>query len=567
MVISQEARRLSRPNPFHMSTHSPSPLPRRAFLVQIAAMAARPLVIPHPGRASPPPIPTRAPQEASDVDLGVLALNRMAFGPRPGDLDAFRALGPTPQARLEALVEQQLHPEAIDDTALETRLQGLSYETLQKSLKQLWADHMLSEDDDVHYRPAWEASAATWQRILYSRRQLLEVMVSFWHNHFSVFLWQWEVAPVFVHYDRDVIRTHALGNFRQMLEAVATSTAMLYYLDNFNNSRAGPNENYARELLELHTLGAEHYLGVRDQRTVPGFDEGMPVGYVDEDVYEATRCFTGWRVNDSDDEPGVQNTGTFLYYDEWHDRFQKTFLGHHIPSDQAPMKDGRDVLDLLAAHPGVGEFIARKLCRLFVADDPPADLVAQAAAVFTAQRHAPDQIRQVLRVILLSDAFQQSWGQKFKRPLEFTASALRALNAEMEDMSEAFYWMYWQMGQPLFSRTTPDGYPDVKEDWLTTQGMLQRWRFAGAVLNNWLDGLTVDLQSQTPADLRTPIALVDFWSQRLLGRAMPQAQRQVVVDFMAQGRNPTFPLPRDDLAERLPSMVQLILMAPSFQYR
>ncbi len=552
--------------------------PRREFLMRASAAATLPLAA-RVSRAfvpRPPFRPMRRPRrtaitaqplEATPA-IEVIALNRMAFGPRPGDLEAFRALGPTPQARLESYVEQQLHPESIDDSQLDARLAAQGFTTLNKSLEQLWSDHMLHQGDDyhVHILPAWETVAATWQRAVYSQRQLLETLTDFWHNHFNVDAWQWEISPIFVHYDRDVIRAHALGNFREMLQAVATSTAMLYYLDNFINSRAGPNENYGRELLELHTLGAENYLGVREQASIPGFSDGQPIGYVDEDVYEATRCFTGWRVNDNDWQDGVQNTGTFLYYDEWHDRFQKTFLGHHIPSDQAPMKDGEDVLDLLAAHPGTGRFIARKLARRFIADDPPQEVVDQAAAIFTARKDAPDQLRQTLRVILLSDAFRETWGQKVKRPFEFTASALRAINAEVS-LSNDFFWFYRQMGQPLFSHTTPDGYPDVREDWLTTYGVLQRWRMAGAVVNGWIDDVSADLLGQTPAHVRTPNALADFWIQRILGRSMASEHRQTVVDFIAQGRNPAFDLSGEQIAERLPSMVQLILMSPEFQLR
>ncbi len=563
-----------------MSDHpSSQPLPRREFLASLGAAAALPLTarvsrvfqprLPfRPMRGAPRPALSNAPVEATP-DVAVIALNRMAFGPRPGDLEAFRALGVTQQAQLQAYVEQQLHPESIDDSALQARIDAQGFITLNKTLQQLWADHMRYEGDDyhVHILPAWETMAVTWLRALYSRRQLQETLVDFWHNHFNVYGWQWEVAPVLVHYDRDVIRPHALGNFREMLEAVATSTAMLYYLDNFINSRAGPNENYARELLELHTLGAENYLGVREQSSVPGFENGEPIGYVDEDVYEATRCLTGWRVNDNDWEEGVQDNGTFLYYDEWHDRFQKTFLGHHIPSDQAPMKDGRDVLDLLAAHPGVGRFIARKLARRYISDNPPADVVAAAAEVFTAQKDAPDQLRQTLRVILLSDAFRQTWGQKVKRPFEFTASALRAIGANVSQISDAFTWLYWQMGQPMFGHTTPDGYSDVREDWLTTHGLLQRWRMSGAIINNWIDEISYDLLGVTPTDVRSPNALADFWIQRILGRSIAQEHRDQIASFIAQGRNPAYDLPPQQIEERLPSMVQLILMSPEFQLR
>jgi len=553
-------------------------LQRRDFLTQAGMFMTLPLGVSVTRVFSPkksfrpmrqpdrPPVSQKALEPPPALE--VIALNRMAFGPRPGDLEAFRALGPSPKSRLEAFVEQQLHPENIDDSAFDHLLAAQGYTTLDKSLEQLWEDHMLYQGDDyrVHIQPTWETTGATLLRAIFSHRQLLETLADFWHNHFNVYAWQWEVAPVFVHYDRDVIRTHALGNFREMLEAVATSTAMLYYLDNFINSRAGPNENYARELLELHTLGAENYLGVRPQTETPGYDVGQPVGYVDEDVYEATRCFTGWRVNDSDWEEGVQNTGTFFYEDEWHDRFQKTFLGTHIPSDQGPMKDGRDVLDLLAEHPGASRFIARKLCRRFIADDPPQEVVDAAAAMFTAQKNAPDQLRQVMRVILLSDAFQQTWGAKVKRPFETVISALRAVDATFS-MDDEFFWFFGQMGQSLFSHTTPDGYPDVKEDWITTHGLIGRWRMVGAITNNLLTSVSVDLLAQTPAESRTPNALADFWSKRILGRDLSSEHRQTVVDFIAQGRNPGFTLSQEQIAERLPSMVQLILMSPEFQLR
>ena len=507
-------------------------------------------------RSAAPPLPP----------LEVIALNRMAFGPRPGDLEAFRSLGADDDARLKAYVEQQLAPDSIDDSDLEARLAGFT--TLNKSLEQLWQDHMLPDDDDYqnHILPIWETAMATFLRAVYSRRQLVEVLADFWHNHFNVMGWAYRIAPVWVHYDRDVIRGHMLGNFREMLEAVATSPAMLYYLDNFINSRAGPNENYARELFELHTLGAENYLGVGRQRDVPGYDEGRPIGYVDDDVYEATRCFTGWRVNDSDWEEGVENTGTFLYYERWHDRFQKTVLGRFLPADQAPMKDGRDVLDALAEHPGTGRFIARKLCRRLIADDPPEEVVAKAAAVFTARKDAADQLKQVVRVILLSDAFRTTWGEKIKRPFESIMSMLRATNADFTPDSD-FYWVFSLAGQSLFSWPAPNGYPDRREDWSATMSMLQRWRIMGALFEGWIDGVRIDVVSQTPAELRSANELADFWIDRILGRAMAAADRQQVVEFMAQGRNPDIALSTEQIEDRLPSMVSLICMSPDFQWR
>jgi len=226
------------------------------------------------------------------------------------------------------------------------------------------------------------------------------VLVDFWHNHFNVYGWDYWVGPVFVHYDRDVIRPNVLGNFRDMLEGVATSTGMLFYLDNYINSRAGPNENWARELLELHTLGAENYRGVSRQSEVPGYDEGVPIGYVDDDIFETTRSFTGWRIDYSSWEQGIGQSGKFLYYDPWHDRFQKMVLGKFLPVDQHPMKDGRDVLDSAAEHPGTAHFIAKKLCKRLISDNPSETVIQAAADVFLAQKDAPDQLKQVVQTVL-----------------------------------------------------------------------------------------------------------------------------------------------------------------------
>ncbi len=203
--------------------------------------------------------------------LGVIAHNRIAFGPRPGDIDAFNDLGPDDISRLTAFVDQQLDPASIDDSALNVRLADPAYMTLNKTLQQLWAEHYRAENLpwQERIRPAMETQYAAFVKAIYSNRQLVEVLVDFWHNHFNVYSWDMPMAAVWVHYDRDVIRPHVLGNFRDMLDANTKSTAMLYYLDNVDSSDDGPNENYARELCELHTIGAENYLGVTPQWEVP----------------------------------------------------------------------------------------------------------------------------------------------------------------------------------------------------------------------------------------------------------------------------------------------------------
>jgi uncharacterized protein (DUF1800 family) len=352
-----------------------------------------------------------------------------------------------------------------------------------------------------------------------------------------------------------------------MLEAVAKSTPMLFYLDNYINQAGGFNENYARELLELHALGAENYQGVGDPFSVPKDENGVPIGYVDNDVYEAARAFTGWRVDYSSWEPGVGQSGTFLYYDTWHDRANKFFLGNYLPADQDDLKDGLDVLDILADHPGTARFISRKLCRRLISDQPPEDVVEAAADVFHAQRDAPDQLKQVVRTILLSDAFRTTWGEKIKRPFEAAVSALRITDAEFTFTSE-FDWYYSRIGHPLFSRQTPDGYPDEKEPWSNTTSMLQRWRLINYLIEGWIDGTSIDLLNQMPTSNRTAHQIADFWIDRILGRAMhPVENRDEIVEFIAQGRNPDLDLPQEEINDRLPRMVALILMGPDFQLR
>ena len=497
----------------------------------------------------------------------IIALNRMGFGPRPGDLAALLALGATSAERIAAYVEQQLNPAAIDDSACESRLAGLNLTTLSKSRPQLWQDHAVKEGIDwgERIRPADETRTATFVRALYSKRQLVEVLADFWHNHFNVYGYDYWSAPMWVHYDRDVLRANLLGNFRTMLEAVANSPAMLYYLDNVSNTREGPNENFARELFELHTLGAMNYLGaIGKPEDVPTDGEGRPVGYLDTDVYAATRSFTGWRID--------EETGDFRFDTLVHDKYSKTVLGVRL-DDFLGIDDGKTVLDLLADHPGTARFIATKLCRRLIGDTPPPAVVEAAAAVFHAQRSAPDQLKQVVRTILLSPQFTATWGEKIKRPFEYVVSLLRAGDAEFAP-DDGFFWMYGRIGQPLFQWQPPNGYPDLKEDWSSTMPMLGRWRMCNWLIDSWRyedgpqqDQLRMDLPAQMPAGVKTPAAIVDYWAGRILGRDLPPAERSPIVDFMAYGRNPAYDLPAEDIADRLRFMVGLIFMSPSFQWR
>ena len=576
-----------------MTTPQRSNFTRRDFLRLSGAFAATSLLAAcAPDEQTPGPVeiptgqinlpiePTTAPPPL--VALPIIALSRMSFGIRPGDMDAFLALGGTDDERLQAYVNQQLNPDSIDDSDFETRYNAAGFETLHKTHEQLYADHIASNpydsNDDTYWewysKPAYELVDATILRAVFSKKQLVEVLADFWHNHFNIFFWQDDGVPLLVSYNRDVLRANLLGNFRQMLEAVAKHPSMLYYLNQNNSSDAGPNENFARELFELHTLGAENYLGVRDPNSVEKGPDGIAIGYVDNDVYEAARCLTGWRIDDDlgEWEDGIEKTGNFIYYKPWHDRFNKLVLGRYIEADQPDMKDGMDVLDLLANHPGTARHIARKLCRRFIADVPPDSVVQAAAATFMEFRSAPDQLKRVMETILLSNEFKQSWGNKIKRPQEAAYSMMRALNSDFTRVPSGISWLIGMMGQPIFERRSPDGYPDVKEAWANSMSILYRWNMAVGIADNWMDDdqgrtMQTDVYGQTPVEVRTANGLADFWILRLLGRTISDEGRAAIAAVMAQEYGADETLPDDHVQYVLPAMVEVILMSPEFQWK
>ncbi len=501
-------------------------------------------------------------------ELAVIAFNRAGFGLAPGDLEHFRSLGVTDAQRMTAWVDRQLDPASIADTELESRLAASNFTTLGKTLQQLWRDHWLPEDIewDVRMRPFMETQAAVFLRAVYSKRQLSEVLADFWHNHFNIYGWHDEAGPLFVHWDRDVIRANMLGNFRRMIEAVTAAPSMLFYLDNAYSTLEGPNENYARELMELHTMGEEHYMGAIPASRVPVGTDGVPVAYVDEDVREMARCLTGWTIN--------PETGEFLYREEWHDTGAKHVLGLDIPADLPAMEDVRRVLDRLATHPGTARFICTKLCRRLVADDPPEALVEAAVASFLDNASAPDQLARVFRTILLSEQFAATWGAKVKRPFELVVSAMRAMNPDftMDLDVEMTWWILWvfsETGQGPYEWRPPTGYPDVRSHWLGTNPLVMGWRMV-----NWLSDLVFpegsgthpfDVVAATPGELGTAEELANHWIARCLGRPMDPEDRRRIVEFMAQGHLPTVDLglaTDESVQSRLRTLAALILTSP-----
>ena len=529
-------------------------------------------------------------------------LERATYGAQPSDVDAFLALGSSDDERLAAWLDQQLSWSSVNDAALDSRLSAANYSTLEKSVSELWSDHVRGSLSNwpLRYYPTAETDAARWMRAVYSNRQLYEMMVEFWHDHFNVAGWEFSIAPVFVQHDRDAIRPEALGNFRTMLESVATSTAMLYYLDNVSNRSGGYNENWARELMELHTLGVDVYYPGTTPGSVPIGDDGLAIGYSDADVYEVARCFTGWTVRDGHwqfpDTPDY-DTGEFFYYSNWHEGGSKFVLGQWLaPGGQ---QQARLAMDLLARHAATARHLATKLCRRFISDDPPQSLIDSTAEVWRSAWQAPDQIAQVMRHLLTSDEFKQGQGEKVRRPFELVASAMRKLDADIEPRHYDDFWRPYNeffnrfslTGHASFRWPAPNGYPDTKDRWTSASVMGQTWRILSLLpeMKKSDDGpFLMKVQDLTLAAFpnagnRTAVNLVDFWIGRLLNGQIHTSRRQEYIDFLRQNAAPDQALDisagfpngnwsSGDLSEhytpvRLRAMVSLILVSPEFYQR
>ncbi|MFK7802414.1 MAG: DUF1800 domain-containing protein [Anaerolineae bacterium] len=537
------------------------------------------------------------PDKAYDIDavswtpplpsVSVIALNRMGFGPQPGDIADFNALGADDDARLNAYIEQQLNPDSITDTAYNARLATANYTTLSKTRTELWTEHRRSSEYSERIKPIAELEKATFLRATYSKKQFQELICDFWTNHFNIYGIDSSLGPMVVDLVENTLRPNLFGNFREMLEGTTRNGAMLVYLDNFISTSAGANENYARELFELHTMGSENYYGTVSQNSVPTDENGLPVGYVDIDVYESSRAFTGWSLSyniyDGDDD-----TGVFKYRNDDHDRHQKFVLGELIPPDQAAEKDGLDVLDRVAYHPATARYICRKLCKRLISDTPPDDVVLAAADIFYEKRFESDQLRHVYRYILQSDAFRTTWGQKVKRPFEVAVSFLRATDFNItlrldHNATNNFIGYYNDTGQRLFAWGPPDGYPDFKEAWTSSAPRVYCWRLinymisratddedAGIVTPDEAANYYVDTIGQTPASKRAAEEIADHWINQILGRPMDAEDRQEIIDFMSQGYNEDYDLPLNtnrDTQERLRMMVALICCAPDFYWK
>ena len=535
----------------------------------------------------PPVDRSRPAPDTTETDPGFapMVLARLGYGARPGEIEGLRHTG---YARW---LDEQLAPPKGDDATVAAKLKRLTFHikyaegkdqaypavdearpltTLDQPIEAVWpvlADRD-KHDGQERRRPLMEVMAATVVRAADAKYQLREVMVAFWHDHFNVDAWdQEQVMAALPTYDRDVIRAHALGNFRAFLEAVASSTAMLYYLSNKSSRAGAANENFGRELFELHTLGAEAYLNDKYDRwrEVPGALKGQPAGYIDQDVYESARAFTGWTVEDGtglDGRRKLPNSGKFAYVETWHDGYQKRVLATEFDAFQPAMADGRKVLDLVAAHPATARHVCGKLVQRLAGENAPPALLARAVQTWTKTAKAPDQIAQTVRAIVTAPEFKASRGVKVRRPLALAAGFARATGLDLIP-TEPLLNGIANAGQRLYGYAPPTGLPDRRDIFLGTNTLRQRWQLVLALAeNNWGTG-TLDVGRLTAAGIATPRQAAAYWLGAMTGRFDP-AQVEALVTGL--GWPPDAPVPPGPNSQKqFARIAGLAAMAPEFQ--
>jgi hypothetical protein len=448
------------------------------------------------------------------------ALGGMTFGPRQQERAWVLENG------LAAWIEEQLAPLEIDDQPLAVRLRPFGI--LEQSPDDLYVRGEKLFDSVDPAPIIAEMQAVSILRQVYSRRQLYETMVEFWSDHFNISMDKenvWYLKPID---DRQVIRPHALGNFHQMLQASAHSPAMLTYLDNQANQAGSPNENYARELMELHTMGVDG-------------------GYTQNDVMEMARCLTGWTVKEK------WWRGEFTFNPDFHDQGTKTVLGLSI--HPGGMAEAEGVLDHLADHPATARFLAAKLARRFIAEDPPEHIVERAAQAF---RRSDGEIAPMLRVILLDGLLSPEYNPppQFKRPVDFVVSALRALNAET-DGGSFIQRTLAQLGQPPFRWPTPDGPPQANIHWMGN--LLPRWKYALALGREEIEGTGFDLPALL-GDAGDIPGFLDRLAGRLTGARLPAEKTSRLIGALRSAGA------SDDL-ETARVVASGMMASPAFQWK
>jgi uncharacterized protein (DUF1800 family) len=422
-----------------------------------------------------------APQRSNELERARAehALNRLAFGARPGDVDRVMQIG------VDRWIDEQLQPDRIADTAVQAKL--ARYETLtmssdeiaQKFAKPFYEARRQRKDKGkgdfaeeakemrklipAGQRPQRLLGELSAQRILRaaeSERQLNEVMVDFWMNHFNVFAQKGLDRFFVATYERDTIRPRVWGRFEDLLLATAKSPAMLFYLDNARSRSDAINENYAREIMELHTLGVDG-------------------GYTQKDVTELARVFTGWSID---------REGHFIYRRRLHDSGTKVVLGHRF-REGGGIEEGEAMIRILARHPSTAKFLATKLCQRLVSDTPPPALVDRVAKRFLATN---GDLRETVKAVIDSREFwdEKTYLAKMKSPFEYTISAIRAAGATIEDPLPVARELR-KIGEPLYFAQPPTGYSDKSDAWSSDGALVARLNFVTALAANKMPGVRV----------------------------------------------------------------------------
>ena len=490
-----------------------------------------------------------------------LALNRVTFGAREDDVRRVKDIG------WKAWVEEQLTPPDGDEERvaahIKSRSMHIAYAVqlpagnspgwpavderraltyLDADLPQIWemvAKTEISIAPNERRRIQQELAAATWIRHTHARYQLREFMADFWNTHFNIGR-QEDIygAASLAYFDAHVTRPRVFGNFRDLLEAVAGSAAMLRYLNNAASGSVKPTENYVRELLELHTLGARVYRGVDapgDMGTVTAGAFKVNAGFTDQDIVQAARAFSGWTVEQGQDGPKgkLPFTGRFVFNPVQHSANAGQFMGVDLTRAK-DIAQGRMILDIVAAHPATAQFVCEKLCRRIFGDAPPPAVIARAAAAWTANRGKPDQIKHVLRAVLLGPEVGAA-ASKVRRPYERLIALFRTTSMTVHAYDGASDAL-GDLGDGMFAWPTPDGRPDHDAHWLAKPANLQYWNLMFHLLDH--PAFNTSFTDQTPPEvLASPSGVVEHWVGKMVGYTLrPAGMKALMDDVQQEGR-------------------------------